>query len=130
MSHIHFVGGEKGGVGKSVVARLLAQWWIDHELPFAAIDGDPSSGALSRYYSDFTQPVDLASWESADQIVDRALGADRRVLVDLPAQSARSLRAWLESSNVVEFALLIGGAVATACAVAVVAMGVVLLLAR
>ena len=33
-------------------------------------------------------------------------------------------------SNVVEFALLIGGAVATACAVAVVAMGVVLLLAR
>ena len=33
-------------------------------------------------------------------------------------------------SNFVEFSLLIGGAVATACAVAVVAMGVVLLLAR
>ena len=33
-------------------------------------------------------------------------------------------------SNLVEFSLLIGGAVATACAVAVVAMGVVLLLAR
>jgi hypothetical protein len=33
-------------------------------------------------------------------------------------------------SNLVEFALLIGGALATACAVAVVAMGVVLLLAR
>jgi hypothetical protein len=30
----------------------------------------------------------------------------------------------------VDFALLIGGAIATACAVAVVAMGVVLLLAR
>ena len=33
-------------------------------------------------------------------------------------------------SNLVEFTLLIAGAVATACAVAVVAMGVVLLLAR
>ena len=33
-------------------------------------------------------------------------------------------------SNFVEFSLLIGGALATACAVAVVAMGVVLLLAR
>ena len=33
-------------------------------------------------------------------------------------------------SNLVEFTLLIGGAVATACAVALVAMGVVLLLAR
>lgn len=33
-------------------------------------------------------------------------------------------------SNLIEFALLIGGALATAGAVAVVAMGVVLLLAR
>ena len=32
--------------------------------------------------------------------------------------------------SIVDFALLIGGAFATACAVAVVAMGVVLLLAR
>jgi hypothetical protein len=32
--------------------------------------------------------------------------------------------------NIVQFALLIGGAFATACAVAVVAMGVVLLLVR
>lgn len=104
MSHIHFVGGEKGGVGKSVVARLLAQWWIDRGAAFAGIDGDPSSGPLSRYYGDFTQPADLSSWESADQIIDRALGADRRVLVDLPAQSARALHAWMESSNVLGFA--------------------------
>lgn len=46
MSHIHFVGGEKGGVGKSVVARLLAQRFIDRSVAFAAIDGDRSSGAL------------------------------------------------------------------------------------
>jgi hypothetical protein len=32
--------------------------------------------------------------------------------------------------SIVDFAWLIGGAVATACAVAIVAMGVVLLLAR
>ena len=25
MANIHFIGGEKGGVGKSVVARVLAQ---------------------------------------------------------------------------------------------------------
>ena len=29
-SKIHLVGGEKGGVGKSMVARLLAQHFIDH----------------------------------------------------------------------------------------------------
>ena len=29
MASINFIGGEKGGVGKSVVARLLAQYFID-----------------------------------------------------------------------------------------------------
>jgi hypothetical protein len=103
MSHIHFVGGEKGGVGKSVVARLLAQRFVDRSIPFAAVDGDQSSGALLRYYGEYTQPVDFAAVESADQIMDRALGSDRRVLVDLPAQSVRSLWKWLTDASVFEF---------------------------
>src|SRR4051812_9513712 len=74
VSHIHFIGGEKGGVGKSVVARLLAQWFIDRSIPFAAVDGDLSHGALVRSYADFTRAVDLSDTNSADQIIDRALG--------------------------------------------------------
>jgi hypothetical protein len=108
MSRVHFIGGEKGGVGKSVVARVLAQWFLDRSIPFAAVDGELSQGALIRYYRDFTQPADLAATESADQIMDRALGADRRVLVDLPAQSARSLKAWMTDANVIEFAREMG----------------------
>src|SRR5882672_6975158 len=108
MSRIHFIGGEKGGVGKSVVARVLAQWFIDKSIPFAAVDGELSQGALIRYYGEFTQPVDLAAPESADQIMDRALGAERRVLVDLPAQSARSLQSWMTGANVIEFAKELG----------------------
>jgi hypothetical protein len=108
MSHIHFIGGEKGGVGKSVVARLLAQWFVDRSIPFAAVDGELAQRALVRYYGDFTQSADLASPESADQIMDRALGAERRVLVDLPAQSARSLEAWMAGANVIEFAKEMG----------------------
>jgi len=42
MSTIHLIGGEKGGVGKSVVARLLAQYMIDHEIPFIGFDTDRS----------------------------------------------------------------------------------------
>lgn len=104
MSTIHFIGGEKGGVGKSVVARVLAQYFIDNGLSFAAVDADVSHGALLRYYSDYARPVDLNAFESADQIMDRALGADRRVLVDLPAQSARPLERWLAASDVLAFA--------------------------
>ena len=104
MSQIHFVGGEKGGVGKSVVARLLAQYWIDRSLPFAALDADLSHGALMRHYADFSHAVDLGTASSADQIVDRALGAERRVLIDLPAQSSRALSAWMDGANVLGLA--------------------------
>ena len=104
MSTVHLVGGEKGGVGKSVVARVLAQLFIDRGLAFAALDADRSHGALERSYADFTQPVDLDRLESADQILDRALGAERHVLVDLPAQSHRALRRWVDATDVLAYA--------------------------
>ena len=69
MSTIHFIGGEKGGVGKSVVARLCTQYCIDRGIPFAAADADGSHGALLRFYADYTRAVDLSEFESADTII-------------------------------------------------------------
>ena len=104
MSSIHFIGGEKGGVGKSVVARLLTQYCIDKNLLMSAVDADRSHGALLRFYSDFTQSGDLDNFDTSDQIMQLALDADRRVLVDLPAQSDRLLRKWMEQNGIVELA--------------------------
>ena len=36
--NIHLIGGEKGGVGKSLVSRLLAQYFIDHSISFLGFD--------------------------------------------------------------------------------------------
>ena len=102
MGTIHLIGGEKGGVGKSVVARLLAQYFIDHKLDFAAFDGDASHGALLRYYAASSQPVQVDAFESMDRIVESALDGERRVLVDLPAQCRRQLFEWIESADVLE----------------------------
>lgn len=104
VSCIHFVGGEKGGVGKSVFARLLCQWFVDHSAKFAALDADAAQGALLSSYGGSCQAVDLSVFESADQIMDRALGASRDVVVDLPAHSHRELVRWLRESDVVAFA--------------------------
>ena len=90
------------------MARLLAQYFIDRNLPFAGVDSDASHGALVRHYGDFSQFVELTTNEGADQILDRALGADRRVLVDLPAQSASVLDAWLKGANVISLARELG----------------------
>lgn len=111
MSRIHFVGGDKGGVGKSVVARLLAQFLIDRNLAFAGVDADGSNATLLRHYGDFSKATDLSVTESADQILDRALGSERRVLVDLPAQSARALDSWLSGANVLRLARELGIAI-------------------
>jgi hypothetical protein len=104
MSTIHFIGGEKGGVGKSVVARLCAQYCIDHTIPFTAADADGSHGALKRFYGDYTAPIDLTDYASADQILGFATDGDRRVLVDLPSQADRPLAAWIGESGILELA--------------------------
>jgi hypothetical protein len=104
MSKILFVGGDKGGVGKSVVARLLAQWYLDHQLPFTAVDADVSHGSLLRHYGAYTRAVDLSRLEAADEIMTQALESDRRVVVDLPAQGDRALAAWISEAGIFDLA--------------------------
>ncbi len=105
MGRIHWIGGEKGGVGKSLMARLLAQYCIDHELPFVGFDTDKSHGALLRFYADYTSPVVIDRYESLDHIVEAA-GAEpeRRVLVDLAAQTQAALEQWMEESGLLDLA--------------------------
>ena len=103
MSTIHFVGGEKGGVGKSVVSRLLSQYFLDNGLLYAGFDADQSHATLTHYYPEFTQPIVLDDFESIDQLIEMASEDDeKQLLVDLPAQSQRFLDRWLEDSGVLE----------------------------
>lgn len=102
-SSIHLVGGEKGGVGKSVLSRVLAQYFIDKKIPFKAFDGDLSHGALMRYYREFSDPVDIRNFESADRIIEEVAESGHHVLVDLPAQASFTIDRWMAESGLVEF---------------------------
>ena len=105
MSKIHFIGGEKGGVGKSVVARLLAQYFIDHNLAFTGFDTDRSHGALMRFYSAYAAPILVDQSGSLDAIVEAAVDQPgRRIMVDLAAQTHDSLANWMEEAGVVSLA--------------------------
>jgi hypothetical protein len=105
MANIHFIGGEKGGVGKSVVARVLAQYWIDHNRPFLGFDTDRSHGALLRFYTDYASPVVVDRYESLDTIVETAIEQpDQSILVDLAAQTHEALVRWMDESGVLEMA--------------------------
>ncbi len=109
MSHIHFIGGEKGGVGKSLVARILAQHLIDRGLPFVGFDTDRSHGALLRFYGDYAAPMPLDAHDSLDPVLEAAAAEPgRRVLVDLAAQTQGALTRWLDDAGVVEAAAELG----------------------
>jgi len=105
MNKIHLIGGEKGGVGKSVVARVVAQYMIDNNIPFIGFDTDRSHGSLLRFYTDYASPVVADSYESLDTIVEAAAQhPDKRVLVDLAAQTHEPLVKWMDDSGVLEAA--------------------------
>src|SRR5262252_3568750 len=101
MAQIHFIGGEKGGVGKSLMARVLAQYFIDRNLPFLGFDTDRSHGALMRFYAGYASPVLVDRFESLDAIMEAAVEQpERRILVDLAAQTNDPLLRWIDESGV------------------------------
>lgn len=105
MAKIHFIGGEKGGVGKSLMARVLAQYLIDRGDPFIGFDTDRSHGALMRFYSGYASPVVVDRYEALDAIMEAAVEQpERRILVDLAAQTHDPLVRWMDDSGVLNLA--------------------------
>ena len=109
MSSLNFIGGEKGGVGKSVVSRVLAQYLIDKNRPFIGFDTDRSHTSFTRFYADYASPVIVDSYEGLDLIVSAfeqgpADSQQQCVIVDLAAQTAAPLTRWIKDSDL--FSLL------------------------
>ncbi len=116
MSSLNFIGGEKGGVGKSVVARVLAQYFIDKQMPFVGFDTDRSHTSFTRFYADYASPVLVDSFEGLDQLVsvfeeDVELQAMPKVIVDLAAQTAAPLARWINDSDLLALLAEMGIAV-------------------
>jgi hypothetical protein len=105
MSSLNFIGGEKGGVGKSVMARVLAQYFIDKNVPFTGFDTDRSHTSFTRFYADYASPVIVDTYEGLDLIVGTfedppVFGKPKSVIVDLAAQTAAPLARWIRDSDV------------------------------
>ncbi|MBJ6612024.1 MAG: mobilization protein [Candidatus Thiothrix moscowensis] len=101
MGRVHFIGGEKGGVGKSLTARLLAQYFIDSATPFTGFDSDQSHGSFSRFYKDFASPLRVDDYDSLDNIIEVAeTQPGHDLIIDLAAQTSARLGQWIEESDV------------------------------
>lgn len=106
MPSLNFIGGEKGGVGKSVAARLLAQYFIDKGQAFTGFDTDRSHTSFTRFYADYASPVVVDTFEGLDQIaaeleVPTDDGQTKSIIVDLAAQTAAPLSRWVRESDLI-----------------------------
>lgn len=100
MASINFIGGEKGGVGKSVTARVLAQYFIDKAVAFTGFDTDRSHQSFQRFYADYASPVVVDSFEGLDQIVAGFEdNPQQSVIVDLAAQTSAPLARWIRDAD-------------------------------
>jgi hypothetical protein len=75
------VGADKGGVGKTTVARTLLDYFTAHQVPVRAFDTESPKGTLKRFHPDITEIVDVTSVGDQMKIFDTLGSADAKVTV-------------------------------------------------
>lgn len=64
------VGADKGGVGKTMVSRLLLDYLKANAIEHRAFDTETPVGVLKRFYPDKTEIVDLTDSDGQMQVFD------------------------------------------------------------
>jgi hypothetical protein len=75
------VGADKGGVGKTTVARTLLDYFGAHQTPTRAFDTEAPRGTLKRFHSEITEVVDVTAVPDQMKIFDTLGSATARVTV-------------------------------------------------
>src|SRR5580658_862258 len=75
------VGADKGGVGKTTVARTLLDYFTAHHTPTRAFDSEAPKGTLKRFHPDVTDIVDVTSVPDQMRIFDTLSNSDASVTV-------------------------------------------------
>ena len=104
MATIHLVDGEKGGVGKSQVTRVMVQYCLDRKIPFIAVETDRSNPDVANIYKGLCKYAifseDERQADLADPIFDWAMS--QPVIVSLPSQVHRAVKKWIDNNDLIE----------------------------
>ncbi|MGB7260116.1 MAG: hypothetical protein ACRECC_13360 [Pseudolabrys sp.] len=75
------IGADKGGVGKTTVARTLLDYFGAHQTPVRAFDTESPRGTLKRFHPDITEVVDVTRVPDQMKIFDTLGSAEAKVTV-------------------------------------------------
>ncbi len=80
------VGADKGGVGKTTVARTLLDYFTAHQVPVRAFDTESPRGTLKRFHPNLTEVVDVTQIGDQMKIFDTLANSSAAVtLIDVRA---------------------------------------------
>ncbi len=110
MKKIHFILQKRGGLGKTVTASWLAQFFISIGESIEIIDTDPSNATLSSFKALKAQHIQLMEGTVLnearfDLMMNRILGEDSSFLIDCGASSFIPLNNYMIENKVVDMIL-------------------------
>lgn len=100
---IVFVGGDKGGVGKSTVARTLLEFYQQQKVDLLVFDGDDTNPTLTRFYKQAVR-LSTRSAEGFDPLLAKLEGGPAVQLVDLGAGSSIALKQFVDRVGFLDLA--------------------------
>lgn len=106
MKRVHFVLQGKGGVGKTFVASLLAQYHQEQDRDVICIDTDPVNATFSGYKAFNVQRLELMDGNELnsrkfDQMVNLLIEQDSHFVIDNGAASFLPLSNYLLENDVI-----------------------------
>ena len=106
MGTIHLIDGEKGGVGKSLVARTMIQYCLDKNFPMIAVETDRSNPDVAGIYKGVCQYAVFSENERQADRADRVfeMAVEKPVIVNLAAQAHRAVKDWIDKNHLMEIA--------------------------
>ena len=105
MAHIHMMLQGKGGVGKSLIAALLAQYMLSKARTPLCIDTDPVNATFHGYQALQVRRIDLMEEEEInprgfDALIDLVAQAQGDAIIDNGASSFVPLSHYLISNQI------------------------------
>lgn len=112
MASLHLFGGEKGGVGKSLVCRCAVQYHVDHKIDFKVFETDRSNPDVRRIYGNSIN-CEVGIFSEGEKHEDAAnsifnAATEKRILVNLPAQVFIPVKNWFEQNDLLTIAPEVG----------------------
>lgn len=106
MKQVHFTLQAKGGVGKSLIASLVAQYLLSRGESVEVVDTDPSNATLHGYKALNVQRLELMEGSTLnegkfDALIMRIINEDTNFVVDNGASSFIPLNNYLIENDVV-----------------------------